>query len=98
MLKTAGIDPTAPGVLTGKKANAKLAAATVAALAGIGVMGVRMAVKNAAMMAYTAPEEPLGRSFVHWMLSDFVRIGHAVVGGWIALILIHGWRRERSPR
>ena len=32
VLKTAGIDPGAPGVLTGKKANAKLAAATVAAL------------------------------------------------------------------
>ncbi|RBY77010.1 catalase HPII [Blastococcus sp. TF02-09] len=32
VLKAAGIDPEAPGVLTGKKANAKLAAATVAAL------------------------------------------------------------------
>jgi catalase len=32
VLRAAGIDPEAPGVLTGKKANAKLAAATVAAL------------------------------------------------------------------
>ncbi|TFV86343.1 catalase [Blastococcus sp. CT_GayMR20] len=32
VLRTAGIDPEAPGVLTGKKASAKLAAATVAAL------------------------------------------------------------------
>jgi catalase len=32
VLRTAGIDPGAPGVLTGKKASAKLAAATVAAL------------------------------------------------------------------
>jgi catalase len=32
VLRAAGIDPQAPGVLTGKKANAKLAAATVAAL------------------------------------------------------------------
>jgi catalase len=32
VLRAAGIDPDAPGVLTGRKANAKLAAATVAAL------------------------------------------------------------------
>jgi catalase len=32
VLRAAGIDPGSPGVLTGKKANAKLAAATVAAL------------------------------------------------------------------
>ena len=32
VLRAAGIDPEAPGVLTGKKASAKLAAAAVAAL------------------------------------------------------------------
>ena len=37
VLRAAGIDPEAPGVLTGKKANAKLATATVARSAAVGV-------------------------------------------------------------
>jgi hypothetical protein len=75
-------------------------AACVAACAAMIVMSTRMSVKSYAMFAMGGMGE-MGGSFearfvYPWLVTEHVRIGVAVLGAWLALLMTRGWRPEPS--
>jgi hypothetical protein len=72
-------------------------AACVAACAAIVVMTARMWVKSYVMYALANRGGSFQARYVyHWLVGDQVRIGFAVLGAWVALLMTRGWRPEPS--
>lgn len=70
-------------------------AACMAAAAAILVMIARMWIKVYAM--HRRKGEPFElRLLYHWIVSSHVRVGFAVLGAWVALLLTRGWRPQPS--
>jgi len=69
-------------------------AACLAAFAAIVVMTTRMSVKVYAMGDWGGSFEL--RYIYPWLVNGYVRIGFAVLGAWLALLLTRGWRPEPS--
>jgi hypothetical protein len=72
-------------------------AACVAACAAMIVMATRISVKSYAMFAIGGLDGSFEARYVYASLvGDYVRIGFAVLGAWLALLMARGWRPEPS--
>jgi hypothetical protein len=73
-------------------------AACTAACAAIVVVATRLLAKVYATYALTGPPfEPFQVRYVYpWLVGSDVRIGFAVGGAWLALLITRGWRPARS--
>jgi hypothetical protein len=72
-------------------------AACAASFAAMIVMLTRMSLKVYTMHAFGRKGESFGlRNVYPWLISDYVRIGFAVLGAWLALLMTWGWRPEHS--
>lgn len=72
-------------------------AACVAASAAMVVMTTRISVKYYAMLAKSGLVDSFEVSVVYsGLVGDYIRIGFAVLGAWLALLMTRGWRPEPS--
>lgn len=72
-------------------------AACVAACAAMIVMATRMSVKSYVMFGMRGMGSSFEARHVYpWLVSDYVRIGFAILGAWVALLMTRGWRPEPS--
>ena len=56
-----------------------------------------MMVKAYSMHSRVGRGEPFELRYLYpWIFGEYTRIGFAVIGAWLILVLVRGWRPERS--
>jgi hypothetical protein len=72
-------------------------AALLAASLAFVVMVARMAVKTYSMHSWGGRGEVFELRYIYpWIFGQYTRIGFAVIGSWLTLVLVRGWRPEPS--
>jgi hypothetical protein len=72
-------------------------AACLAASLAVIVMVTRFSIKVYSMQRSMSPHDPFSLNYLYpWIAGEYLRVGFAVIGAWLMLVMVGSWRPEPS--